>query len=84
MPDQPFSHAIPSVSAGPVNRHMIGSLALIEAKKKVHVLLAEAMNAEDSANFDKMQEIKAEIEELKAHHDILNAAHESHADVLSA
>ena len=84
MPDQPYSHAVPTISAGPANRHMIGTLALMEAKKKVHVLLAESMNAEDSANFSKMQEIKEEIEELKAHLDILNIAHDSHADVVAA
>ena len=57
---------------------MIGTLQLLEAKQKIRQLLAESMNAEDTANFDKMQEIKAEIEELKAHLDILNIAHDSH------
>ena len=84
MPDQPFSHEVPQFKVLNPNRHMIGTLALIEAKNKVKTLLAEAMNAEDSANFSKMQEIKEEIEELKAHLDILNIAHDSHADVVAA
>ena len=81
MPDQPYSHVVPTFPHPPSNRHMIGTLQLMDAKNKVGILLSEAMNAEDSANFDKMQEIKGEIEELKAHLDILNLAHNSHYEV---
>ena len=83
VPDQPFSHTEAPLEAIPQNRHLIGTLELLDAKQKIRQLLTQAMNAEDTANYDKMQEIRKEIEELKAHLDILNVAHDSHKEYIN-
>ena len=61
-------------------KHMIGTHFLLHAKQDIDSLLEDAKNSEHDANTDKIEEIKAEISELKGHIDILNAAHEEHAE----